>query len=337
MGQHESRIRSKIARLTAGIALAAALLAGGGALAQETDAESFAQWREGVRSEALGLGISADIFDQAFAGVEPIPRIIELDRSQPEVTITFDQYLERVVPEARVAQGRELLAVHHDLLAPIGRKFGVPPRFIVALWGIETSYGKYLGGFPVIAALATLAHDGRRSDYFRQELLNALRILEDGHIAPEAMMGSWAGAMGQSQFMPSSFVRYAVDYDGDGRRDIWGTQGDVFASAANYLAQAGWTTGETWGRRVRLPAGFDPALAGLETSKTLAEWQALGLRRADGGDLPQVAISGSVVMPGGEGGAAYLVYGNYRTIMRWNRSFYFATAVGLLADRIGGR
>ena len=337
MGQHESRIRSKIARLTAGIALAAALLAGGGALAQETDAESFAQWREGVRSEALGLGISADIFDRAFAGVEPIPRIIELDRSQPEVTITFDQYLERVVPESRVAQGRELLAVHHDLLAPIGRKFGVPPRFIVALWGIETSYGKYLGGFPVIAALATLAHDGRRSDYFRQELLNALRILEDGHIAPEAMMGSWAGAMGQSQFMPSSFVRYAVDYDGDGRRDIWGTQGDVFASAANYLAQAGWTTGETWGRRVRLPAGFDPALAGLETSKTLAEWQALGLRRADGGDLPQVAISGSVVMPGGEGGAAYLVYGNYRTIMRWNRSFYFATAVGLLADRIGGR
>ena len=337
MGQHESRIRSKIARIIAGIALAGALLAGGGALAQEAGAESFAQWREGVRSEALDLGISAEIFDRAFAGVEPIPRIIELDRSQPEVTITFDQYLERVVPESRVAQGRELLAVHHDLLVPIGRKFGVPPRFIVALWGIETSYGKYLGGFPVIAALATLAHDGRRSDYFRQELLNALRILEDGHIASEAMMGSWAGAMGQSQFMPSSFVRYAVDYDGDGRRDIWGTQGDVFASAANYLAQAGWTTGETWGRRVRLPAGFDPALAGLETSKTLAEWQALGLRRADGGDLPQVAISGSVVMPGGEGGAAYLVYGNYRTIMRWNRSFYFATAVGLLADRIGGR
>ena len=151
------------------------------------------------------------------------------------------------------------------------------------------------------------------------------------------MVGSWAGAMGQSQFMPSSFVRYAVDYDGDGRRDIWSTQGDVFASAANYLSQAGWRPGETWGRQVRLPAGFDPALAGLEVAKPLAEWQALGLRRTDGGELPQADMGGSVVMPGGEGGPAYLVYGNYRTIMRWNRSFYFATAVGLLADRIGGR
>ena len=334
MGQHESRIRLKIARVTAGIALAGALLAGGSAVAQE---ESFAQWREGVRSEALGLGISAEIFDRAFAGIEPIPRIIELDRSQPETTVTFDDYVKGVVSEARVTKGRELLAAHRDLLEPIGREYGVPPRFIVALWGIETNFGQYIGGFPVIGALATLAHDGRRSAYFRQELLNALRILEDGHIAPEAMVGSWAGAMGQSQFMPSSFVQYAVDYDRDGRRDIWGTQGDVFASAANYLAQARWTTGETWGRRVRLPAGFDPALTGLKIEKKLADWQALGLRRADGGDLPQAAISGSVVMPGGEGGPAYLVYGNYRTIMRWNRSFYFATAVGLLADSIGGR
>ena len=337
MRQHESRIRPKIARAATGIALAGALLAGGSAVAQEASVESFAQWREGVRSEALGLGISAEIFDRAFAGIEPIPRIIELDRSQPETTLTFDDYEKGVVSEARVTKGRELLAAHRDLLEPIGREYGVPPRFIVALWGIETNFGQYTGGFPVIGALATLAHDGRRSAYFRQELLNALRILEDGHIAPEAMVGSWAGAMGQSQFMPSSFVQYAVDYDGDGRRDIWDTQGDVFASAANYLAQAGWSTGETWGRRVRLPAGFDPALTGLKIEKKLADWQALGLRRADGGDLPQAAISGSVVMPGGEGGPAYLVYGNYRTIMRWNRSFYFATAVGLLADRIGGR
>ena len=270
-------------------------------------------------------------------GIEPIPRVIELDRSQPEVTITFAQYIERVVPESRVAKGRELLAAHRELIAPIGRKYGVPPRFIVALWGIETNFGQYLGGFPVIGALATLAHDGRRSAYFRQELLNALRILEDGHITPEAMVGSWAGAMGQSQFMPSSFVQYAVDYDGDGRRDIWSTQGDVFASAANYLAQAGWRAGETWGRLVQLPPGFDPALAGLEVTKTLADWRALGLRRADGGDLPRAGMSGSVVLPGGEGGPAYLVYGNYRTIMRWNRSFYFATAVGELADRIGRR
>ena len=322
--------------MAASAVLVGTMLAGG-AMAQDEGAESFAEWREGVRAEALNLGISAAIFDAAFADVEPIPRVIELDRSQPEVTLTFAEYLERVVPESRVAQGRELLAKHRELLEPIGREFGVPPRFIVALWGIETSFGKYLGGFPVIASLATLAHDGRRSAYFRQELLHALRILEDGHITPEAMMGSWAGAMGQSQFMPSSFVRYAVDYDGDGKRDIWGTQADVFASAANYLAQAGWRTGETWGRRVELPAGFDHALVGLEEKKSLTEWQALGLRRADGSDLPQVAISGSVVLPGGEEGPAYLVYDNYRTIMRWNRSYYFATSVGLLADRIGGR
>ncbi len=341
MGRSESRKGLRPWRVAAGAALVVTLLAGslpgGAAMAQENGTESFAQWRDGVRSEALGLGISAATFDSAFSGIEPIPRIIELDRTQPEVTITFADYLERVVPESRVAMGRELLAAHRDLLAPIGRKYGVPPRFIVALWGIETSFGRFLGGFPVIGALATLAHDGRRSDYFRGELLHALRILEDGHIAPDAMMGSWAGAMGQSQFMPSSFVRYAVDHDGDGKRDIWGTQGDVFASAANYLAQAGWRTGETWGRQVRLPAGFDPALTGLEVAKPLADWQALGLRRADGGDLPQAEMSGSVVLPGGDEGPAYLVYGNYRTIMRWNRSFYFATSVGLLANRIGGR
>ena len=336
MRRRESRFGLKPARMAAGAVLVGALLAGG-AMAQDDGAESFAEWREGVRSEALSLGISASIFDTAFSGIEPIPRVIELDRSQPEVTITFDQYLERVVPDSRVKQGRELLAKHRELLEPIGREYGVPPRFIVALWGIETSFGRFLGGFPVIGALATLAHDGRRSAYFREELLNALRILEDGHITPDAMVGSWAGAMGQSQFMPSSFVRYAVDRDGDGKRDIWGTHADVFASAANYLAQAGWQAGETWGRQVQLPAGFDQAQTGLDVKKSLAEWQAMGLRRANGADLPQAAMSGSVVLPGGEGGPAYLVYDNYRTIMRWNRSFYFATSVGLLADRIGRR
>ena len=336
MKRRESRIGVNPARMAAILVLAGTLMTGS-ALAQEDSAETFSEWRDGVRSEALSLGISAATFDAAFAGVEPIPRVIELDRSQPEVTLTFAQYVERVVPESRVARGRELLAQHRDILEPIGRKYGVPPRFIVALWGIETNFGQYLGGFPVIGALATLAHDGRRSAYFRQELLHALRILEDAHITPEAMVGSWAGAMGQSQFMPSSFVNFAVDFDGDGRRDIWSTQADVFASAANYLAQAGWRAGETWGRRVEIPAGFDHALTGLEMKKTLAEWQALGLRRADGSELPKAAISGSVVLPGGEGGPAYLVYNNYRTIMRWNRSFYFATSVGLLADGIGRR
>ncbi len=344
MARRESERRLRPAQCVVGaVILAGALLAGSGSPgAQETagspqPAESFEAWRAGARSEALGLGISAATFDAAFAEVEPIPRVIELDRAQPEFTITFSQYLERVVPESRVAKGREMFAAHRDQLELTGRKYGVPPRFIVALWGIETNFGQYLGGFSVIGALATLAYDGRRSAYFRGELMNALRILEDGHTTPAAMKGSWAGAMGQSQFMPSSFVRYAVDFDGDGRRDIWTTEADVFASAANYLAQAGWRTGETWGRRVQLPAGFDQSLTGLDVTKTLADWQALGVRRANGADLPRVAMSGSVVLPGGEGGPAYLAYDNYRTIMRWNRSFYFATAVGLLADRIVGR
>ena len=344
MTRHEAEKLSRFARGIVGAAalVVATLASAGGPGAQEAGgshppAEPFDEWRADLRNEALALGIGAATFDAAFADVAPIPRVIELDRNQPESTITFAQYLERMVPETRVAKGRERLATNRGLLERVGRKYGVPPRFVVALWGMETNYGQYLGGFPVIGALVTLAHDGRRSTYFREELLNALRILEDGHITPAAMKGSWAGAMGQSQFMPSSFVRYAVDFDGDGRRDIWTTRADVFASAANYLAQAGWQAGETWGRSVRLPAGFDSSMAGLDATKSLAEWQALGVRRADGGDLPRVAMSGSVVLPGGEGGPAFLAYDNYRTIMRWNRSLYFATAVGLLADRIVGR
>ncbi len=321
------------------VAFACSALSGAGTVgAQETaTGQTFEEWREDVRIEALDSGISPATFDAAFADIEPISRVIELDRSQPESTLTFAQYLERVVPDSRVAKGQEMLRVHRAPLQRVAAHYGVPERFIVALWGIETSYGRFLGGFPVIGALATLAYDGRRSAYFRKELLNALQILEEGHIAPGDMMGSWAGAMGQSQFMPSSFVRYAVDFDGDGRRDIWTTRIDVFASAANYLTQAGWQTGETWGRRVRLPAGFDSALTGLETAKPLAEWQALGVRREDGTDLPRTDMNGSIVLPGGEGGPAYLAYNNYRSIMRWNRSTYFATAVGLLADRIAGR
>jgi membrane-bound lytic murein transglycosylase B len=237
---------------------------------------------------------------------------------------------------SRIERGRELLAQHRPLLEEIGAAYGVQPRFIVALWGIETNFGTYTGGFPVIQALATLAHDGRRSSYFREELLNALQILDDGHIDVARMQGSWAGAMGQSQFMPSSFLRFAQDYDGDGRRDIWTTEADVFASAASYLAGFGWDADQTWGRQVRLPAGFDAGLADLEIRKPLSEWQRLGVRRADGQNLPAGDLTASLVLPDGPGGPAFLVYDNYRTIMRWNRSTYFATTVGILADRIGG-
>lgn len=297
----------------------------------------FATWLKGVRAEALEAGISARTLDLAFKDVKPISRVIELDRSQPETTLTFDQYMSRVVPEKRVAKARKMLAANRDKLYAVRDAFGVQPRFIVALWGIETNFGEHTGGFSVIAALATLAYDGRRSDYFRKQLMSALKIIDEGHITPDAMMGSWAGAMGQSQFMPTSFIQFAVDFNGDGKRDIWNTREDVFGSAANYLSRSGWRGDQTWGRQVRLPAGFDRSLTGLEVSKPIAEWQKLGVRRADGTDLPIANMSASVVLPGTPDGPAFLVYNNFRTILKWNRSTYFAMAVGHLADRMVGR
>ena len=299
-------------------------------------AEDFQIWLGKLRVEAEGKGISRSVLDEALAGIQPIPRVIELDRRQPEFTLTFTQYRDRVVPQSRIKKGRVKYQENRDLLEEIGGKIGVQPRFIVALWGIETDFGRVTGGFKVIPALATLAHDGRRSAFFRKELLNALQILHEGHIAPKEMMGSWAGAMGQSQFMPSSFLAHAVDYDGDGRRDIWTTRPDVFASAANYLAKSGWRADQTWGREVKLPRDFDLALADLKVRKPIGGWQALGVRQPDGGDLPTRQLSASIVLPEkGKMSPAYLVYSNYRTTLRWNRSTYFALAVGLLSDGIG--
>ena len=295
--------------------------------------QSFDTWLDGLRQEAISRGISAPVFDQAFTGVAPITRVIELDRSQPEFTMTFQQYLERVVPLKRIETARAQYAEHRALLEQIGRKYGVQPRFIVALWGIESDFGRRTGDFSVVASLATLAYDGRRSDFFRKELLDALQILEERHITPDRMIGSWAGAMGQNQFMPSSFRQFAVDYDGDGRRDIWQSQSDVFASIANYLGSYDWKPDQTWGRPVRLPPGFDPNLVTLDVEKPMSEWQRLGVRTISGDDLPARELTGSIVQPD-KGGAAFLVYENYKKIMRWNRSTFFATAVGQLADYI---
>ena len=299
-------------------------------------AEEFQTWLRDLRAEAQAKGISAAILDEALSQIKPIPRVIELDRRQPEFTLTFTQYRDRVVPRARIRTGRAKFLANRALLEEIGKKIGVQPRFIVALWGIETDFGRVTGGFKVIPALATLAYDGRRSAYFRKELLNALQILNEGHIAPKDMVGSWAGAMGQCQFMPSSFLAHAIDYDGDGRRDIWTTRQDVFASAANYLAKSGWRSDQTWGREVTLPAGFDRAMADLKVRKPIGDWQAMGVRRAGGGDLPSRQLAASIVLPEkGKMSPAYMVYNNYRTTLLWNRSTYFALAVGLLADGIG--
>lgn len=311
-------------------------LAASMASAQSDDA-LFVKWLEGLRADALASGISQATLDRSLVDVAPIPRIIELDRRQPESTVTFEDYQARIVNATRIKNGRERLARHRALLDEIGEQFGVQPRFIVALWGIETNFGRFTGGFPVISALATLAYDGRRSKYFRGELLKALQIIEEGHIAPADMKGSWAGAMGQSQFMPSSFLNFAHDHDGDGAKDIWNTQADVFASAANYLRGVGWNDDITWGRKVALPAGFDDSLISLDVIKPIGDWQALGVRRLDGRDLPTRDIPASILRPGGEGGQAFMIYDNYRAILRWNRSHYFAMAVGQLSDRIAGR
>ncbi|MCE2510528.1 MAG: lytic murein transglycosylase [Alphaproteobacteria bacterium] len=328
---------TKFIQIRLGIVAAVFLVLAGGLAPKPAFAEEFGAWLSALRAEAEEKGIRAEILDAALRDVTPLERVIELDRSQPEFTLTFDDYLSRVVPASRVNKGRQKLAENRALLQEVAKRYGVQPRFLVAFWGIETDFGRLTGGFSVIQALATLAYDGRRSTFFRKELLAALQILNEEHIAPDAMTGSWAGAMGQSQFMPTTFLGFAVDHDGDGRQDIWTSRGDVFASAANYLAKSGWRGDETWGRAVRLPEGFDSALIGLETEKPIGEWQALGVRRANGNDLPKADLQGSIVLAEGSGGPAFLVYRNYRAILTWNRSTFFAVAVGTLADRIAGR
>ncbi len=316
---------------------AVALLAGSVSGALAAREQSFPDWLSEVRAEALELGIGAGTISAALTGIEPIERIIQLDRKQPESTQTFAQYMERRITRALANEGRRALNKHRALLEAIGAKYGVQPRFIVALWGVETRFGKYGGSFPVVASLATLAYDARRADYFRRELFNALRIIDGGHIAADNMTGSWAGAMGQNQFMPSSFLNFAVDEDGDGRRDIWGTPADIFASSSNYLARSGWRDDHTWGREVTVPKDFDMGLVGHGVTKGLNDWQALGVRRADGSDLPTRNLRASVIMPGGPDGPAFAVYDNYRTILKWNHSDYFGISVGRLADLIGAR
>ena len=295
---------------------------------------NFDNWVKAFKGEAIELGISPTLLEQAFEDVAPLSRVLELDRKQPESTMTFVEYRKSIVSQRRIQRGREMMAEHRDLLGEIGEQYGVQPRFIVALWGIETFYGKNSGSYRIIDALATLAFDGRRSQYFRTELLNAFRILQDGHTTLDSMKSSWAGAMGQCQFMPSSFLRLAVDYDGDGRKDIWSTPADVFASAANYLSQSGWRGNQIWGRQAHLPEGFNIKQASLKIKKPLQHWQNIGVRKSDGNNLPLASLKASIVLPDGKSGPAYLVYDNYRVIMKWNRSTYFATSVGLLADTL---
>ncbi len=304
-------------------------------LQQAQAAPEFETWVANFKQDAKRQGISQETLDKAFVGVKPVKRIIELDRKQPEGTMTFAQYKKRVISDARIAQGQRMYREHKELLDATAKKYGVPAQYIVALWGVETSYGNNTGGFGVVTALSTLAHDGRRSSFFRKELINALKILDEGHISFENMKGSWAGAMGQNQFMPSSFHAFAVDGNDDGKRDIWTSLPDVFASTANYLSKSGWREDERWGRRVSVPKSIGKDKVSLKVKHDLATWKKLGLTLPGGGDLPVAdGIQASLVAPDGLNGPTYLAYHNFGVVMKWNRSTYFATSVGILADAI---
>ncbi len=297
--------------------------------------KNFGAWLSLLKKEALGRGIPQQTLDSALKDLEPISRVIELDRNQPEAKLTFDQYLSRILSEERIAKGRKKLTDSRRLLAKIAEAYGVQPRFLVALWGVETDFGRITGSFPVIDSLVSLVYDGRRSSFFRKELFHALRILDEGHISLARMKGSWAGAMGQLQFMPSTFRNFAVDFDGDGRIDIWESQEDVFASAANYLSQSGWTKGQTWGQEVLLPDGADFALTEFKQPKSPSDWWALGVSTLDGSDFLSAGPLSYILQPEGFKDRAFLVYNNYHVIHKWNRSDNFALSVGILSDRIG--
>jgi membrane-bound lytic murein transglycosylase B len=290
----------------------------------------FPAFLAAIRAEARRAGIRAATLDQAFEGVRPNPKILELDHHQPEFSLSWAQYKARVLPQTRLDQGRDAYGRNAMLLTSLTRTYPADPRIVVGIWGLESGFGAHTGKYRIVEALSTLAYDGRRAGYFRAELINALKILDHGDITPQAMTGSWAGAMGQPQFMPSSYLHYAVDADGDGRRDIWTDQADIFGSVANYLARCGWHPGEPWGQPIQVPNTLGPAGTGRDIVKSLGQWQALGIRRIDGRGFSRTDIPGAVIMPDGQGGEAYMVYRNFNVIRRYNPSDYYALAVGLL-------
>jgi len=295
--------------------------------------QGFTRWVTGVRASARAAGISEATLHDAFDEAHYLPRVVELDRAQPEFTRTVWDYLDSAVSSKRVTQGQNKLAQFRAEADAAAARYGVPPSIVVAIWGIESNYGSNYGDIPTIDALATLGFEGRREEWARGQLLAALKILQNGDIARPNMIGSWAGAMGQTQFLPSVFLAYAVDADNDGRRDIWGSMADVMASTANFLAGSGWQAGQPWGIEVRLPPGFDVGRADAEQRQSSAQWASEGVRTVDGAPLPEFA-DGAILLPAGVRGPAFLVGPNFRAILRYNNSTSYALAVGLLAQRL---
>jgi membrane-bound lytic murein transglycosylase B len=315
-----------------------------GPRAQEARPE-FAVWLETIRAEALAAGFRAETVARAFDGLTPLDVVVERDRSQAEVVLPIETYVKRRLTPAFVRTARARANEHRTLLAKVGKRYSLQPRFLVAVWGIESNFGRFTGVRPTVQALATLAWDGRRGAFFKGELFNALQMVERGHIELEAMKGSWAGAMGQTQFMPSSYLAHAQDFDGDGRRDIWSSLPDIFASIAHYLQERRWSPDATWGREVRPPKGGAAALmesVGLRdrgcraeremtSPQPLARWQALGVRTVSGSALPKADVQASLVSAGRQ---TFLVYSNYEALLGYNCAHAYALTVGLLADRL---
>ncbi len=295
----------------------------------------FAAWVDRFKATARAAGIDEATLASAFAHVQQLPRIVEQDRAQPEFTRSVWDYLDRAVSAQRINRGQDKLLQVRGTFDRVAARYGVPAEIVVAIWGIESNYGSNVGDIPIIDALATLAFDGRREEWASGQLLAALKILQKRDIDRERMIGSWAGAMGQTQFLPSNFLAYAVDADGDGRRDLWGSDADVMASTANFLARSGWQAGQPWGVEVRLPAGFDLSRADGELRQPAAVWQLEGLRLMNGDALPPIGDA-SILLPAGARGPAFLVGPNFRTILRYNNSTSYALAVGLLAQQIAG-
>ncbi len=301
----------------------------------QTLEQSFDEWITALRAEAIALGISEATL-AALDQLEPVSRVLELDNSQPEFVQTFTHYLGLRVTEAQIERGQSLLRQHAALLEEVRSRYGVQPHYLAAFWAIESNFGRNTGGFSVLQALATLAYDPRRAEFFRRELLTALQIIDEGHIAADSMSGSWAGAMGQLQFLPSVFYSYGVDGDNDGRIDIWNSLPDIFHSAANFLSESGWRGDERWGREVILPVNFDFRLSGTGTRKRLQEWKELGIIQTSGAPIPVADMDASIVLPVGAAGPAFLAYDNYRTTLVYNPSTFYALTVGHLADRFTG-
>ena len=313
-----------------------ALLFTGAVISSASANEHFSSCTAALADRAKQEGVSQQIIDEIFPHLVHQDRVIELDRSQPEFVQTFPGYFSKRVTDWRTEKGKAMYAKHEKLLHKLSDKYGVPPHYLLAFWGLETNFGSYKGKMPVLDSLATLACDKRRSKYFTQEFLVAVKLMQREKLKKDNMVGSWVGAMGHTQFMPSAYTHYAIDGDGDGQINLWESEEDALSSAANFLASLGWERSFRWGREVKLPEGFNYQETGYKNRKPLSEWHEQGVKKADGSPLGEGETTAYVIVPAGHNGPAFIAYKNFRVIMRWNNSEFYAIAVGVLADRIAG-